>query len=247
MSYWVKTLALTVALMALSTTQFSCSKKEHPATGHWLGSITDDRGRESWGTLLVEPDDAGSYTVSLSYLSVGAFNTECIDFNLGESSIMFHYKKSTFDLIFEGELSEDGRMMSGTMYSPDSSTPPSTSPSAFVGGTFSFEKTPRPSDLPTLMIFWGELESTTGISDITIHLAETPDGRIVGEYNDPEHNLNHMPFYDVSRNDGVIQASISVYGPPLIFELTLSEDRKKLTGILTGRSEESTITLIRDE
>ena len=98
-----------------------------------------------------------------------------------------------------------------------------------------------------MMTFWGEIESEAGISDITILLAETSDGRIVGEYNDPEHNLNHMPFYDVSRVDGVITASISVFGPPMIFELTLSEDRKKLTGKLKGRGDESTIDLIRDE
>ncbi|MCH7545820.1 MAG: hypothetical protein IID30_05380 [Planctomycetes bacterium] len=241
MSNWKKTLALNVALMAMSSTLFSCSRKEHPATGHWLGSITDDSGRESWGTLLVEPDNAGSHTVALSYLSIGAFTTECVDFNLGESTIMFHYKKGKFDLIFEGELSEDGRMMSGTMSVPDGST------SALAGGTFSFEKTPRPIDLPTLMTFWGEIETPNGFTEITILLAETPDGRIVGEYNDPEHNLNHMPFYDVSRVDGVIHASISVFGPPMIFEITLSEDRKQLTGVLKGRGDETKLDLIRDE
>ena len=141
MSNWNKTLALNVALLALSTTQLSCSGNEHPATGHWLGSITDDSDRETWGTLLVESDNAGSHKVALTYLSIGAFNTECIDFELGESTIMFHYKKSKFDLIFEGELSEDGRMMSGTMKVPDGST------SSLEGGTFSFEKTPRPIDL----------------------------------------------------------------------------------------------------
>ena len=72
MSNWKKTLALNVALMALSSTLFSCSRKEHPATGHWLGSITDDSGRESWGTLLVEPDNAGSHTVALFYPGAGA-------------------------------------------------------------------------------------------------------------------------------------------------------------------------------
>ena len=241
MSNSKKTLAMNVALMALSTTLFSCSGNEHPATGHWLGSITDDSDRESWGTLLVESDNAGSHTVALTYLSIGAFNTECIEFDLGESTIMFHFKKSKFDLIFEGKLSEDGRSMSGTMTVPDGST------SSMAGGTFSFEKTPRPIDLPNLMTFWGEIESEAGISDITILLAETSDGRIVGEYNDPEHNLNHMPFYDVSRADGVITASISVFGPPMIFALTLSEDRKKLTGTLKGRGDDSTINLIRDE
>lgn len=241
MSNWKKTLALNVALMAMSTTLFSCSRKEHPATGHWLGSITDDSGRETWGTLLVEPDNVGSHTVVLFYPGAGAFNSECIDISLGESSIMFHYKKSKFDLIFEGKLLEDGRMMSGTMNVPGGST------SALTGGTFSFEKTPRPTDLPTLMTFWGEIETETGITDITILLAETPDGRIVGEYNEPEHNLNHMPFYDVSRVDGVILASISTFGPPMIFELTLSEDRKKLTGVLKGRSGDTKLDLIRDE
>ena len=241
MPKWKKTLVLHVALLALSSTLFSCSKKEHPATGHWLGSITDDSDREIWGTLLVEPDNAGSHTVALTYLSIGAFNTECIDFHLGESTIMFHYKKSIFDLIFEGELSEDGRTMSGTMNVPDGST------SSLTGGTFTFEKTPRAIDLPTLMTFWGEIDSEAGISDITILLAETPDGRIVGEYNDPAHNLNHMPFYDVSLSDGVIQASISVYGPPMIFKMTVSEDKKKLTGVMKGRGEETTIDLIRDE
>ena len=154
---------------------------------------------------------------------------------------MFHYKKGKFDLIFEGELSEDGRMMSGTMSVPDGST------SALAGGTFSFEKTPRPIDLPTLMTFWGEIKTPNGFTDITILLAETPDGRIVGEYNDPEHNLNHMPFYDVSLVDGVITASVSVFGPPKIFKLTISEDRKKLTGTLKGRGEETVIDLTLDE
>lgn len=245
MSNWKKSLVLNVALMALSSTLFSCSRNEHPATGHWLGTITDNSGRESWATLLVEPDNARSHTVSLTYLSAGAFNTECIEFNLGESSIMFHYKKSKFDLMFEGKLSEDGRTMSGTMYAPEGST--SISPSASEGGTFSFEKTPRPIDLPTLMTFWGEIESEAGISDITILLAETPDGRIVGEYNDPAHNLNHMPFYDVTQVDGVITASISTYGPPMIFKLTLSEDRKKLTGVMKGRDGDTEVDLIRDE
>ena len=241
MSNWKKSLVLNVALMALSTTQFSCSEKEHPAMGHWLGAITDDSGQETWGTLLVEPDNAGSHTVMIYYPGVGAFNVECADFNLGESTIMFHYKKYRFDLIFEGKLSEDGRMMSGTMKDLASSSTTSED------GTFSFEKTPRPIDLPTMMTFWGVLDSATGISDITILLAETPDGRIVGEYNDPQHNLNHMPFYDVSRVDGVITASISVFGPPTIFELTISDDKKKLTGMLKGRGEETEIDLTLDE
>ena len=56
-----------------------------------------------------------------------------------------------------------------------------------------------------------------------------------------------MPFYDVTQVDGVITASISTYGPPMIFKLTLSEDRKKLTGVLKGRDGDTEVDLIRDE
>ena len=95
------------------------------------------------------------------------------------------------------------------------------------------------------MTFWGENDTETGITEISILLAVTPDGRYVCEYNEPEHNLNHMPFYNVSHADGVIQASISTFGPPMIFELTLSEDKSSLTGVLTGRSGETTFEMIR--
>ena len=140
----------------------------------------------------------------------------------------FHYHKGRHDLYFEGELSEDGRTIEGTVVAAEGSN------SALKSGTFKLSFSPRAPDQPNAMIFSKTLTGSVGEYTLTITLAETDDGQWVGQIDIPEQSLNRLPLYDMTEVDGVITGMVRLMGPPMVFEMTLSEDMKTLTGTWSG-------------
>lgn len=221
-----------VALLMLLISCFgmvgSCSKSgstaasNHPTLGHWQGTLMTEDGRQDYGALLIEYNGS-EVDVALTFLPIGAYYTECIDIQFLENALAFHYRRAKFDLMFDAQLSSDGKELSGTM----SETPGATS--AMKGGSFHFVRTPRVRDLPNAMTFSKKMQAVDRQYNLIITLGETDDGRWVGQVDLPEFSINEMTLFNVSEEDGVIRGLIVVTST-MKFELIISDDRQRLTG-----------------
>lgn len=229
-----RNVALLMLLMSCFGMVWSCSKSgstagsNHPALGHWQGTLMTDDGRQNYGALLVE-DNGTTVDVGLTFLPIGAYYSECVDIQFLENALTFNYQRAKFDLVFDAQLSADGNELSGTIVENPGSK------SDKMGGSFHFVRTPRVQDLPNAMTFSQKMQGVDRQYSLIITLGETDDGRWVGQVDMPEFSINEMTMFNMSEEDGVIRGIIVVSGT-MNFELTISDDQQRLTGTWsTGR------------
>jgi hypothetical protein len=197
---------------------------DHPAVGHWMGSVTADDGRQI--DCCIQVDAAiDQPTVALTYIPAGAFYSPCTVSEAGDQTITFRFDRGKYDNVYHATLSPDGAELSGSI------SVPAGSKSFLESGTFRLSRIPRATYVPGAMVFSKGMTGMVGAFTLTITVAQVDDGRWVAEVDVPEQSLNDMPLFNVTESNGVITGSFRVMGPPNVFELTLSEDRQRLTGL----------------
>lgn len=241
-----RSIVLGIALIGLLLAFIGCDGSggsaagDHPAVGHWMGSLTLDDGRTVQSSLLVD-HEAKPLRVALTFIIAGALYTDCREVTVADFALGFRFVSRLYDLEFHGTVSADGRELAGEFAAPEGAK------SNVRRGSFEYVKTPRAPDLPGVMRFARTMSDQTGAYTLSILLAETDDGRWVAQYSVPERSLNDLPLWDVIEEDGVITGSIKLFGPAQVFEMSLDEDRQRLTGSWSAGGTSTELDLPRVE
>jgi len=197
---------------------------DHPAVGHWMGQLTVDGGRSV--DCCIQIDAAVDRpTVALTYIPAGAMYSPCAVSETSDQTITFRFDRGKYDNVFHATLSPDGAELSGSI------SVPAGSKSFLESGTFRLTRIPRATFVPGAMVFSKGMTGAVGAFTLTVTLAQADDGRWVAEIDVPEQSLNNMPLFNVTELGGVVTGSFQVMGPPNVFELKLSDDRQRLTGV----------------
>ena len=117
------TLAATMTLVGTGPIEFADEAFDYdrdvPAAGFWLGNVRTDRFPETWAALMIEPGDAWSVRITL--MRAGALNTPARSIEIDGRSAAFTL--SGFAARFDGKLSPDGQIYSGTITFGDEQQP----------------------------------------------------------------------------------------------------------------------------
>ena len=202
---------------------------EHaPAAGAWLGNLTPPTGTSLFAALIIERDDAGRWSITLTSLWLGAMNTPCARPVVTDRQLAFTLAAPAAKLQFEGEISDDGQRLTGSIR--DAAAPADNA----ATGAFTFRRLPRPMDLPNPLAFTGQLELPGSIKlTMTIALTQTPGGNWVGHVDVPMQQLFGYPLTNIagqSTDAGTLISATMPVAPPATIEATIDQSRQRLTG-----------------
>jgi pimeloyl-ACP methyl ester carboxylesterase len=198
--------------------------RDHPAAGHWLGNLEPGRFPDTWGALLIERDDDGAWTASMTMVAAMAFGTPCTDVRIEGRSVAFTVPVPGRPR-FSGTIGADGQRLTGTMAFADAE------PGQAPEGSFEFARTPRPVDLPRMLAYSGTLQGP-GLPAMTMTFvfAQTPGGHWVGHLDVPGQGLLGFPILNVRYGDGAATGLVAMVPFPARIEGVLDEQERRITG-----------------
>jgi pimeloyl-ACP methyl ester carboxylesterase len=196
--------------------------RNHPAAGHWLGNIQAGESPETWTSLLIERNEDGQWSVSVTLITAMALGKPCEEIQIEDPSVVFTLPVPGQPR-FSGTVSPDGQRLAGSMTIGGAEKP--------VEGTFELARTPRPVDLARTLAYTGELRGP-GLPPMamTFAFAQTPGGNWVGHLDVPAQGLLGFPLINVERSDGAITAEVSVVPFPATIDAAFDETERRLTG-----------------
>ena len=188
--------------------------ENQPAIGHWHGNIRTAAGTAAVSANIqpaeqsddeaeiddttIDPGqslDDNPWHVVVTVAPGNRPHQIARDVKIDGKNITFNFPldpPEAGQLEFTGTVSEDGQRLSGEVKWPEVLPQP---------GTFELARSPLPMTLPKPMAYGGKLEIDEGIFfDITLLLAETPDGNWVGHIDIPSQSIAAWPLDSVQKD-----------------------------------------------
>ncbi|MHC4082025.1 MAG: alpha/beta hydrolase family protein [Planctomycetota bacterium] len=198
--------------------------ENRPAAGHWLGNIQVGENPPTWGSLVIECDEEGEWSASITLIAAMALGAPCTEVRIEDRSVALVLPASGQPRM-SGTVSPDGQRLAGSLTFGD---PGADHP---LMGTFEFARTPRTTDLPAMHAYSGELRGP-GLPPmaLTFVFAQTPGGNWVGHLDVPAQGLLGFPLINVHRSGDAITAEVASVPFPATLNGTLDEAERRLTG-----------------
>ena len=216
--------------------------QDHPASGHWLGTVQRESGPAAFAEVLIEHTNDAPWTVTVTALTLSARNASCENVVIEGRAARFVLGADDDPLVFEGTVSEDGQRLTGSL------TPRDDFDAGAERGSFNLRRVPRPLDLDNPMRFSGTARSGPGIElEIAIVLAETPAGNWVGQIDLPRLGLVAYPIVDLIADGDAIRAEVPLGRYPAQIEAILDAQQAHLVGKFRQRGIELSFDLARGE
>lgn len=216
--------------------------RDHPASGHWLGTVQQDSGPAAFAEILIQQTNDTSWQVAITALTLSARNAPCKDVLIEGPAVRFVLGADDDPLVFEGTVSDDGQQLTGSL------TPRDAGDTDTERGSFNLLRSPRPDDLDNPMRFSGTARSGPGIElEISIVLAETPAGNWVGQIDLPRLGLVAYPIVNLTADGDAIRAEVPLGRHPAQIEAILDAQQTHLVGKFRQRGIELSFDLASGE
>jgi pimeloyl-ACP methyl ester carboxylesterase len=198
--------------------------QNQPAAGHWLGNIQVGANPPTWGALVIECNEEGEWSASITLIAAMALGAPCTGILIEDRSVSLMLPASGQPRM-SGTVSPDGQRLAGSL---TFGVPRADHP---LMGTFELARTPRSTDLPAMHAYTGELRGP-GLPSMamTFVFAQTPGGNWVGHMDVTAQGLLGFPLINVKRSDAAITAEVASVPFPATLEGTFDETERRLTG-----------------
>ncbi len=215
---------------------------DHPAPGHWLGTIQRESGPAAFAEILIQQTHDAPWKVAVTALTLSARNAPCQEVVIEGRAVRFVLGADDNPLVFEGAVSDDGQRLTGSL------TPRDDGDAGAERGSFNLRRVPRPLDLDNPMRFSGTARSGQGIElEIAIVLAETPAGNWVGQIDLPRLGLVAYPIVNLTADGNSIRAEVPLGRHPAQIEAILDAQQAHLLGKFRQRGIELSFDLARSD